>query len=64
MRVGVWVFVGRYELVEKLLFAFIDPLVVVADVPSFLRTTQSSMVPHMAVDLLPLFLGAMILQCY
>lgn len=58
-----WVSLGRPELIERLLFAFIEPPVPATKVSAFIRATLLLMAPLMPIELLPSSRGAMILRC-
>jgi hypothetical protein len=62
-RADAWVSPGRAELTERLLFAFIEPSVPMAEVNAFIRSALRSVAPLLPVDLLPSSRGAMILRC-
>lgn len=62
-HVDAWVSPGRAELTERLLFAFIEPSVPMADVSAFIRSALRSVALLLPVDLPPFSRDAMILRC-
>ena len=58
-----WVSPGRASLNERLLFAFIEPPVLMSEVSAFIRDALRTVAPLQPVDLLPSSLGAMLLRC-
>jgi hypothetical protein len=62
-HVDAWVSPGRPELIERLLFAFIEPSVPMAEVSPFIRNALRLVDPLLPVDLLPSSRGAMLLRC-
>lgn len=61
--VDAWLAPGRYEVLDRLLFAYIDPPVPVADVNAFLRGALATVEPLMPVEFLPTTRGAMLFRC-
>ena len=55
--------VRPYEVLERLLFAYIDPPIPVAEVPGFLRAAVATVEPLMPVEFLPTTRGAMLFRC-
>ena len=58
-----WVSPGRDELSERLIFAYIEPTLPVAEVTTFICAALRSVVPLHSVDLLPSSRGDMRLRC-
>jgi len=58
--VSAWVRPGRYEVLDRLLFAYIDPPIPTADVNPFLRAALATVEPLMPVEFLPSTRGAML----
>lgn len=61
--VDVWLPPGRYEVLDRLLYAYIDPPIPVADVNAFLRAALATVEPNMPVEFLPSSRGAMLFRC-
>lgn len=60
--VDAWLSPGRYEVLDRLLFAYIDPPLPVAEVPGFLQATLATVEPPMPVEFLPTSRGAMLFR--
>lgn len=58
-----WLSPGNYDVLDRLLFAFINPPIPVADVNPTLRTALATVEPLMPVEFLPSTRGAMIFRC-
>lgn len=56
--VQAWVSPGNYDVLDRLLFAFINPPILVVDVNPTLRAALASVEPHMPVEFLPSTRGA------
>lgn len=61
--VNVWLSPRRYEMLDRLLFAYIDPPIPLAKVSGFLRAALAMVEPLMSVKFLPTTWGGMLFRC-